>query len=83
MLNVDTFTGILSVIIGVISDSGQRQPRDLVLEKMVMRSKKFSPMDRDASPLVGGGILERKIKEARNGTAGWCKTIIDINSILT
>ena len=37
----------------------------------MMRTKKFSPMDRDASPMVGGGILERKIIQARNGTAGW------------
>ena len=61
---------ILSSILGVSTDSGQRQPRDLVLEKMVMRTKKFSPMDRDASPMVGGGIVERKIIQARNGTAG-------------
>ena len=56
---------------------------DLVLENMVMRTKKFryadksdiimlcdvllcSPQDNEApSPMVGGGILERKIISAR------------------
>ena len=46
-----------------------RAGRDLVLENMVMRSTKFRTRDNSApSPLVGGGILERKIIVARNGT---------------
>ena len=58
------------IMVGVNSDPLHRESRDLVLENMVMRTKKFSPQDRDSSPLVGGGILERKIIDARNGTAG-------------
>ena len=47
-----------------------RNGRDLVLENMVMRTKKYKPQDNQASPMVGGGILERKIITARNGTEG-------------
>ena len=40
-----------------------------MLENMVMRTTKFGTKDNSApSPLVGGGILERKIIIARNGT---------------
>ena len=40
-----------------------------MLENMVMRTTKFGTKDKSApSPLVGGGILERKIIIARNGT---------------
>ena len=50
-------------------ENDQRSGRDLVLENMVMRTTKFKPQDNSApSPLVGGGILERKIIVARNGT---------------
>ena len=50
-------------------EDDQRSGRDLVLENMVMRTTKFKPQDNSApSPLVGGGILERKIIVARNGT---------------
>ena len=48
---------------------GARSGRDLVLENMVMRTTQFGTKDNSApSPLVGGGILERKIIIARNGT---------------
>ena len=67
---------VLVVVVSVVAG-------DLVLEIMVMRTKKFrysdksdifmvsdvllcSPQDNEApSPMVGGGILERKIISAR------------------
>ena len=67
---------VLLVVVSVVAG-------DLVLENMVMRTKKFryrdntdivmvsdvllcSPQDNEApSPMVGGGILERKIISAR------------------
>ena len=61
------YISMLAVVASVRCED--RAGRDLVLENMVMRSTKFRTRDNSApSPLVGGGILERKIIVARNGT---------------
>ena len=78
--DVSLVTVLVLVVVSVVAG-------DLVLENMVMRTKKFrytdksdtdtdiimlcdvllcSPQDNEApSPMVGGGILERKIISAR------------------
>ena len=61
---------VISAVIGHQLGAETRDARDLVLENMVMRTKKYKPQDNQASPMVGGGILERKIITARNGTEG-------------
>ena len=58
------------LVISAVMGQETRDARDLVLENMVMRTKKYKPQDNQASPMVGGGILERKIITARNGTEG-------------
>ena len=62
---------VISAVVGhQLREETIREGRDLVLENMVMRTKKYKPQDNQASPMVGGGILERKIISARNGTEG-------------
>ena len=61
---------VISAVMGHQLREKNRDGRDLVLENMVMRTKKYKPQDNQASPMVGGGILERKIISARNGTEG-------------
>ena len=62
---------VISAVVGhQLREETIREGRDLVLENMVMRTKKYKPQDNQASPMVGGGILERKIITARNGTEG-------------
>ena len=48
-------------------DNG-RTKRDLVFENMVMRTHNSTTRKENAKPVVGGGILERKIIIASNGT---------------
>ena len=45
-----------------------RAKRDLVFENMVMRTHNSTTRKKGAKPVVGGGILERKIIIASNGT---------------
>jgi hypothetical protein len=45
-----------------------RKKRDLVFENMVMRTHNSTTRKESFKPVVGGGILERKIIIASNGT---------------
>jgi len=46
-----------------------REERDLVYQNMIMRNKfNWTTRDRERIPFVGGGILERKVNDANNGT---------------
>ena len=48
--------------------TGRRTKRDLVFENMVMRTHNSTTRKVGLKPVVGGGILERKIMIASNGT---------------
>ena len=50
------------------AQKARRTKRDLVFENMVMRTHNSTTRKVGLKPVVGGGILERKIMIASNGT---------------
>ena len=61
-------SGLLFLSCRVSTRSVERLRRDLVFENMVMRTHNSTTRKQGLKPVVGGGILERKIIIASNGT---------------